>query len=97
LTGALPLILMGIWIKAAEDGTLGMTSPELAKYFLAVFLVRQFTAAISPAKSIGGSISWLPFSRGALRFANRGDQSDHKNGSAAQGTSSPVCSPRRIS
>lgn len=44
LTGALPLILMGVWIKAAEGGALEMTSAEIARYFLAVFLVRQFTA-----------------------------------------------------
>ena len=44
LTGALPLILMGVWIKAAENGAYNMTSAELARYFLAVFLVRQFTA-----------------------------------------------------
>jgi len=43
LSGSLPLILMGVWIKAAESGDFGLTPVMLARYFLAVFLTRQFT------------------------------------------------------
>lgn len=39
----LPLIMMGIWVPAAANGKLGMTGPEVARYYLAVFFVRQFT------------------------------------------------------
>jgi ABC-2 type transport system permease protein len=43
LSGSLPLILMGVWIQAAEGGRFGLSAIEFARYFLAVFLVRQFT------------------------------------------------------
>lgn len=43
LSGSLPLILMGIWMEAAQGGTFGLTPVEFARYFLAVFLVRQFS------------------------------------------------------
>jgi ABC-2 type transport system permease protein len=43
LAGSLPLILMGIWMEAAQGGQFGLTPVELARYFLTVFLVRQFT------------------------------------------------------
>jgi len=43
LAGSLPIILMGVWIKAAQSGHFALTSTEFARYFFAVFLVRQFT------------------------------------------------------
>lgn len=43
LSGTLPLILMGVWIEAAQSGEFGLSSLEFVRYFLAVFLVRQFT------------------------------------------------------
>lgn len=43
LSGALPIILMGVWIEAAESGEFGLTSVDFARYFISVFLVRQMT------------------------------------------------------
>lgn len=43
LSGSLPIILMGIWIQAAQGGRLGLTPVDFARYFLAVFMVRQFS------------------------------------------------------
>lgn len=43
LSGSLPFILMGIWAKAAATGQFGLSPVEFARYFLATFLVRQFT------------------------------------------------------
>jgi ABC-2 type transport system permease protein len=43
LAGSLPIILMGVWIQAAQNGQFGLTPVDFARYFLAVFLVRQFT------------------------------------------------------
>jgi ABC-2 type transport system permease protein len=43
LAGSLPIILMGIWTQAAQGGRFGLTPVDFARYFLAVFLVRQFT------------------------------------------------------
>lgn len=43
LSGSLPLILMGVWIEAAQGGNFGLKPVEFARYFLAVFLVRQIT------------------------------------------------------
>lgn len=43
LSGSLPLILMGVWIQASEEAEFGLSSLEFARYFLAVFVVRQFT------------------------------------------------------
>lgn len=43
LSGSLPIILMGIWIQASRTGDFALTPVEFARYFLAVFLVRQFT------------------------------------------------------
>jgi ABC-2 type transport system permease protein len=43
LAGSLPLILMGIWMEAAKSGQFGLTPVDFARYFLTVFLVRQFT------------------------------------------------------
>jgi ABC-2 type transport system permease protein len=43
LSGSLPIILMGIWIQAAQGGNFGLSARDFARYFFAVFLVRQFT------------------------------------------------------
>ena len=43
LSGSLPFILMGVWTQAAAQGNFGLSSVEFARYFLAVFLVRQLT------------------------------------------------------
>jgi ABC-2 type transport system permease protein len=43
LSGSLPIILMGVWIQAAQGGRFGLTPVDFARYFLAVFIVRQFT------------------------------------------------------
>ncbi|MGL5084024.1 MAG: ABC transporter permease [Microcoleaceae cyanobacterium] len=42
LSGSLPFILMGIWIKAAQTGSFPLTEVQFAQYFLAAFIVRQF-------------------------------------------------------
>jgi ABC-2 type transport system permease protein len=43
LSGTLPLILMGVWTKASQGGQFGLEPADFARYFLSVFLVRQFT------------------------------------------------------
>lgn len=44
LSGSLPLILMGVWMQAAQSGQFnGLTSLDFARYFLATFVVRQLT------------------------------------------------------
>lgn len=43
LSGTFPLILMGIWAEAAQSGQFSLGPNEFVRYFLAVFLVRQFT------------------------------------------------------
>ena len=43
LSGSLPIILMGIWMEAAQTGNFGLTPVDFARYFLAAFIVRQFT------------------------------------------------------
>ena len=43
LSGSFPLIFLGLWNQAAQSGDLGFTPAEFARYFLGVFLVRQFT------------------------------------------------------
>ncbi len=43
LSGTLPLILMGVWVKASQSANFGLSAEALVRYFLAVFLVRQFT------------------------------------------------------
>ena len=42
LSNSFPFILMGAWLKASENGSFGLTSLEFIRYFLAVFIVRQF-------------------------------------------------------
>lgn len=43
LSGALPIILMGVWIQAAQGGQFGLTPVDFARYFITVFFVRQLT------------------------------------------------------
>lgn len=43
LSGTLPLILMGVWVKASQQGEFGLSPQDFVRYFLAVFLVRQFS------------------------------------------------------
>jgi ABC-2 type transport system permease protein len=43
LAGSLPIILMGVWIQAGNSGDFSLDAVEFARYFLCVFLVRQFT------------------------------------------------------
>jgi ABC-2 type transport system permease protein len=43
LSGSLPLILMGVWIQAAQGGQFGLSPIDFTRYFLATFLVRQFS------------------------------------------------------
>jgi ABC-2 type transport system permease protein len=43
LSGSLPFILMGAWSQAAEQGSFGMSAVAFARYFLAVFIVRQLS------------------------------------------------------
>jgi ABC-2 type transport system permease protein len=43
LSGSLPLILMGAWVKASQNGQFGLSPNDFIRYFLAVFFVRQFT------------------------------------------------------
>jgi ABC-2 type transport system permease protein len=43
LANSLPLILMGVWIEASQGGSFGLTSVDFARYFFAIFFVRQFT------------------------------------------------------
>ncbi len=43
LAGSLPLIMMGVWSEAAQTGDFSLSSLEFIRYFLAVFIVRQFT------------------------------------------------------
>ncbi|WP_449419099.1 ABC transporter permease [Phormidium nigroviride] len=41
LSGSLPFILMGIWVKAAQNGQFNLQPVDFARYFLAAFIVRQ--------------------------------------------------------
>ncbi|NJK37742.1 MAG: multidrug ABC transporter permease [Oscillatoriales cyanobacterium RM1_1_9] len=41
LSGSLPFILMGIWMKASQSEALPLTRIQFAQYFLAAFIVRQ--------------------------------------------------------
>lgn len=44
LGGFLPLILMGVWMEAAQTKLFDFTPIEFIRYFLSVFLVRQLTS-----------------------------------------------------
>jgi ABC-2 type transport system permease protein len=43
LSGTLPLILMGVWVQASAGGQFGLEPLEFIRYFIAVFVIRQFT------------------------------------------------------
>ena len=43
LSGSLPFILMGVWSKAATQGSFGLSAIEFTRYFLASYLIRQLT------------------------------------------------------
>ncbi|MDJ0734418.1 MAG: ABC-2 family transporter protein [Nostocaceae cyanobacterium] len=43
LSNSLPIILMGVWIQAAQGGQFSLTPMDFARYFLSVFIVRQLT------------------------------------------------------
>jgi ABC-2 type transport system permease protein len=43
LSGSLPFILMGVWTQAAGQTNFGLSATQFARYFLAIYLVRQFT------------------------------------------------------
>jgi ABC-2 type transport system permease protein len=43
LSGSLPIILMGVWIKASTNADFGLESVDFARYFITVFFVRQMT------------------------------------------------------
>ncbi len=43
LTGTMPFILMGVWIEAAKNSNLPFDQIGFARYFLAAFIIRQFT------------------------------------------------------
>lgn len=43
LSGVLPFIMLGLWSAVDAGDGLGMSSLQLARYFLAAFVVRQFT------------------------------------------------------
>jgi ABC-2 type transport system permease protein len=43
LASVLPLILLGVWSRAAQSGAFPLSSVEFIRYFICVFVVRQFT------------------------------------------------------
>ncbi|AGY58550.1 ABC transporter permease [Gloeobacter kilaueensis] len=43
LSGSLPIILLGLWTQAAQGGRFGLGPLDFARYFIAVFVVRQLT------------------------------------------------------
>ncbi|MFZ9887400.1 MAG: ABC transporter permease [Myxococcota bacterium] len=43
LANSLPFILMGAWMRAAEEGDFGRGPADMVRYFLAAFIVRQVT------------------------------------------------------
>lgn len=43
LASVLPLILLGVWAHAAESGAYPLSRVEFIRYFIAVFVVRQFS------------------------------------------------------
>ena len=40
---SLPLIMMGVWMEAGATGSFALSQVEMARYFIAVFVVRQLT------------------------------------------------------
>jgi len=45
LSGLVPFIMLAVWIESPAGDALGMGPTQLARYFLAAFVVRQFTVA----------------------------------------------------
>jgi ABC-2 type transport system permease protein len=43
LSGVLPLIMLGVWSGAGAAADLGLSPQQLGRYFIAAFVVRQFT------------------------------------------------------
>ncbi|NJL02215.1 MAG: multidrug ABC transporter permease [Spirulinaceae cyanobacterium RM2_2_10] len=43
LSGSLPIILMGAWVEAAQGDRFSLDAIQFARYFISVFIVRQFT------------------------------------------------------
>jgi ABC-2 type transport system permease protein len=43
LSNSLPIILMGVWIKASQNGNFGLSAEDFARYFFSIFIIRQFT------------------------------------------------------
>ncbi|WP_287129236.1 ABC-2 family transporter protein, partial [Candidatus Cyanaurora vandensis] len=43
LSGSMPFILLGVWTEAAQGGKFGLGPLDFARYFISVFMVRQFT------------------------------------------------------
>jgi len=43
LSGSLPLIMMGVWIKASQGGQFGLQPTDFARYFIGVFIVSELT------------------------------------------------------
>lgn len=43
LASVLPLILLGVWSQAAQTGAFPLSAVEFIRYFICVFVVRQFT------------------------------------------------------
>ena len=43
LSNSLPIILMGVWIEASQEGNFGLGATDFARYFFSIFIVRQFT------------------------------------------------------
>lgn len=43
LSGALPLIMLGVWSGSGAGAAAGLSAGQLSRYFLAAFVVRQFT------------------------------------------------------
>lgn len=44
LSGLLPLVLMGVWMKAGAGGHFALAPVDFARYFFCVFIVGQFTS-----------------------------------------------------
>ena len=44
LSNSLPIILLGVWVKASAEGDFALEPRDFARYFFAVFIVRQLTA-----------------------------------------------------
>jgi ABC-2 type transport system permease protein len=45
LAGLVPFVMLAVWIGSPAGAAMGMGPTQLARYFLAAFIVRQFTVA----------------------------------------------------